>query len=206
MIDDHGARAGIGEFDLAAAAVLAQLQHGAQIFVRHEDGRLDPGLFDERQCARDRACRPDCAVPSSCRRSCGCDRSRDGAVAIRSRLNSRSSRSRTISRCSRPKKAAAETEAQRGGAFRLIGEARIVQMQLARAPRADPRTAPHRPGKRPQNTTCCAGLKPGSGVGRAALFVGDGVAHLGVGDLLDLRGDETRLRRAPAHRQSPASA
>ncbi len=47
LVDHHGARAGIGEFDLAAAAVLAELQHRAQIFVGHEDGGLDPRLLDE---------------------------------------------------------------------------------------------------------------------------------------------------------------
>ncbi|MPL67355.1 hypothetical protein SDC9_13046 [bioreactor metagenome] len=46
VIDHHRARAGIGQIELDAAAVLAQLQHVAQIFVGHHDRRLDPRLLD----------------------------------------------------------------------------------------------------------------------------------------------------------------
>src|SRR5262249_45241160 len=46
MIDHHRAVAGVGEIDLAAAAILAELEHRAEIFVRHQDRRLDPRLFD----------------------------------------------------------------------------------------------------------------------------------------------------------------
>ena len=45
-IDHHGAGAGIGQLDLAAAAVLAQFQHRAQMFVGNEDRRADPRLLD----------------------------------------------------------------------------------------------------------------------------------------------------------------
>ena len=40
------ARAGVGEVLLAPAPVLAELQHGAQMLVGHEDGGLDPRLLD----------------------------------------------------------------------------------------------------------------------------------------------------------------
>ena len=45
-------------------------------------------------------------------------------------------------------------------------------------------------GKRPQNTTCCAFLNPGKRRVRALAFVGQRVADLGVGDLLDGRGQK----------------
>src|SRR5216117_1731428 len=47
-------------------------------------------------------------------------------------------------------------------------------------------------GNRPQNTTGTSGLKPGS-IGDRLAVVGDGVAHPGVGDLLDRGGDEADL-------------
>ena len=46
QVDHHGAIAGIGQFDLPSAPVFAQFQNAAEIFVRHQDGRLDPGFFD----------------------------------------------------------------------------------------------------------------------------------------------------------------
>src|SRR5262249_36577230 len=46
-IDHHRAAAGIGEFDLPAATILAQLQYGTEMLVRHKDRCLDPGLLDE---------------------------------------------------------------------------------------------------------------------------------------------------------------
>jgi hypothetical protein len=51
-------------------------------------------------------------------------------------------------------------------------------------------------GKRPQKTTGCAGLEAGERVGRALALVGDGVAHAGVADLLDLGGEHADLARA----------
>ena len=40
------AAADIGELDLRAAPVLAELEHGAEILVRRQDRRLDPRLLD----------------------------------------------------------------------------------------------------------------------------------------------------------------
>ncbi len=48
-------------------------------------------------------------------------------------------------------------------------------------------------GKRPQKTTGCAGLKPGSGHVGAALLGRDRVADAGVAHLLDRGGEETQL-------------
>ena len=46
LVDQHRARADIGEVLLPPAPVLAQLEHAAQMLVRHQDGGLDPRLLD----------------------------------------------------------------------------------------------------------------------------------------------------------------
>ena len=46
VVDHHGAGAGVGEVELDAAAVLAELQHVAEVLVGDEDGRLDARLLD----------------------------------------------------------------------------------------------------------------------------------------------------------------
>ncbi|MNL38072.1 hypothetical protein D3C87_1602580 [compost metagenome] len=46
IVFHHGAVADIGEVALDAAAILAELEDRAEIFVRGENGRLDPGLAD----------------------------------------------------------------------------------------------------------------------------------------------------------------
>ena len=46
VVFDHGAVAHIGELDLDAAAVLAQLEDAAEILVGRQDGRADPRLVD----------------------------------------------------------------------------------------------------------------------------------------------------------------
>ena len=46
LIDDHGTRSGIGQLLLPAAAVLTELQNGAEIIVGDQDGRFDPGFVD----------------------------------------------------------------------------------------------------------------------------------------------------------------
>ena len=93
-------------------------------------------------------------------------------------------------------KAAAEAEAERRRGLHLVGKARVVEPQPAhRRARAASKSAAS-VGKSPQNTTGCAGLKPGSGSARRTLVVGDRVADAGVGDLLDLRGDVADLAGA----------
>ena len=46
VVDDHGAGAGVGEVELDAAAVLAELEDVAEVVVGDEDRRLDPRLLD----------------------------------------------------------------------------------------------------------------------------------------------------------------
>jgi hypothetical protein len=77
--------------------------------------------------------------------------------------------------------AAAEAEAERGAGFHLEGEAGVVEAQLADGFAQLSKSAAST-GNRPQNTTGCTSLKPGSAFGGAA-FIGDGVADAGVGAL-----------------------
>ena len=132
----------------------------------------------------------------------------DGAVAIRSRLNSRSSRSWMISRCSSPRKPQRKPKPSAARGFHLVGEAGVVEPQLAhrRAQILELRgidreqAAEHHRDGRPE-----AGQRL---VDRVAL-VGDGIADAGVGHFLDRGGqhadlagtelvDELQLRREHA--------
>ncbi len=91
--------------------------------------------------------------------------------------------------------AAAEAEAERGGGLHLVGEAGVVEPQPAhrRAQLLEvggvdrEEAAEHHRLRR---------LEARQRFRRRALVVGDGVADAGVGDLLDLRGDEADLAGA----------
>ena len=88
--------------------------------------------------------------------------------------------------------AAAEAEAERGRSFHLVGEARVVEAELAhgRAQILELRgvdreqAAEHdRDGR----------AKAGQGLAHRLAVVGDGVADAGVGDLLDRGGEKSDL-------------
>ena len=91
--------------------------------------------------------------------------------------------------------AAAEAEAERRRGLHLVGEARVVEPELAhrRAQLLEvggvdrEQAAEHHRLRR---------LEAGQRLGGRALVVGDGVADAGVGDLLDLRGDVADLAGA----------
>ena len=91
-----------------------------------------------------------------------------------------------------PEKAAAEAEAERGGGLHLIGEARIVEAELAdrlaqrlELARIDRKQAAEHDRLRR--------LEAGERRCRGALLVGDGIADAGVGDLPDRGGEEADL-------------
>ena len=91
-----------------------------------------------------------------------------------------------------PKKPAAEAEAERGGGLHLIGEARIVQPELAdrlaqilELGCIDREQAAEHHGLRR--------LEAGEGGCRGALFLGDGIAHASIGHLPDRGGEEADL-------------
>src|SRR5690606_22842800 len=46
VVGQHGARADVGEVDLDAAPLLAELQDRAEVVVGRQDGGADPGFFD----------------------------------------------------------------------------------------------------------------------------------------------------------------
>ena len=188
-VDDHGARAGIGEFHLPAAAVLAQLQHRAQIIVRHHDGGLDPRLFDEGDARHighvgrvvqllHRAVIHVQAIDDARR---GGDKI-DVEFAFQPLLDDL--------QMQETEEAAAKTEAQRGAGFHFVGEASVVQMQAAERV-AQILELRGIDGKEAAEHHLLRRLESGQrGFGALAL-VGDGVADLRVGNFLDLRGDVT---------------
>ena len=100
-----------------------------------------------------------------------------------------------ISRCSRPEKAAAEAEAERGGGFHLVGEARVVEPEPAhgRAQRLEiggvdrEQAAEHHRDRRAEARQRRR---------HRLLLVGDGVADAGVGHLLDRGGEKADLAGA----------
>ena len=87
-----------------------------------------------------------------------------------------------------PEKAAAEAEAERRRGLHLVGEARIVQPQLAdrRAQRLEIGGVGR---KQPAEHDGLRRLEARQRLGGRPLVVGEGVADAGVRDLLDLRGD-----------------
>ena len=119
----------------------------------------------------------------------------EGAVAIRSRSNSRVSRSWMISRCSRPEKAAAEAEAERRGGLHLVGKARVVQAELADRG-AEILEIGGVDREEPAEDHRLRRAEAGQRLGGAAAVVGDRVADARVRHLLDRAGEEADLARA----------
>src|SRR6185437_14589379 len=129
LVDQHRARAGIGEFDLATTAVFAKLKHRTQIFVGYENGGFDPRLFDEFY---------------------ACDIGHVGrvvqllhrAVVHVQTVNDAGRRGDKVEiefafqpfaddlQMQKAQEAAAKAEAQGRRGFGFVGETRIVQMQL----------------------------------------------------------------------------
>ena len=105
--------------------------------------------------------------------------STDGAVEISDRSNSRSSRSRTISMCSRPRKPQRETEAERAGGLGLVGEPGVVEAQLRQGgPQVGEVVAVGREQAREHHRL---GLRvPLQGLRRRAAVLGDGLARAGL--------------------------
>ena len=85
--------------------------------------------------------------------------------------------------------AAAETEAQRDGIFRLVEECGVVQLQFSERVAQQLRTRGDCTGYSPAKTMGLMASKPGSGGGRARR-IGDGVADVRVGHALDIGDDE----------------
>ena len=91
--------------------------------------------------------------------------------------------------------AAAEAEAERGGGLHLVGEAGVVEPQLAHRG-AQVLEIGGVDGEQAAEHHRLRRLEAGQRLGGRALVVGDRVADAGVGDLLDLGGDEADLAGA----------
>ena len=190
----HRTAAHIGEFDLLATAFGAQLQDRAEILVGHHDRGLDPGLVDggdarhvgivgrvvevdllpvrERDVIDDRRCRRDDLQVE---------------LAFEPLLDDLHMK--------QPQKAAAETHAQRGGAFGLEFEAGIVQMQPAQRLAQIlilRRVGGIERGKHDRDRR----LEARQGGGGGPAVVGDRIADVTIRDRLDLGGDKPDLARA----------
>uniref|UniRef100_A0A0N4ZLE2 Glucosamine_iso domain-containing protein n=1 Tax=Parastrongyloides trichosuri TaxID=131310 RepID=A0A0N4ZLE2_PARTI len=194
LIDHQGAGADVGQFDLAAATVLAQLDHPAEVFVGGQDGGLDPRLADRldlhdvRQVGR--VVQVDLGPVAQADLVDDRRRRRDQVeveLAAQALLNDLE--------VQQAEEAAAEAEAQGGRALHLIGEAGVVQAQLADggAQVLEVGGVDREQAAEDHRLDFLEALQR---FGRGLLLVGDGVADGGVGDFLDLGGDEADLAGA----------
>ena len=196
LIDQHGAIADIAQLALHAATVLAQLDDAAQIVVRGEDRRLDPGLQDGLDVHRvghvggvvEFDLRAVAHLDLVDHRGGGRDQV-EVELAAQALLDD--------FQVQQAQESAAEAEAQGGRAFHLVGEAAVVQAQLAdrgaqvlEVGGVDREQAAEDDG--------LDVLEAGQGLFGGLLLVGDGVADGGVGHFLDLGGDEADLAGAEA--------
>ena len=94
-----------------------------------------------------------------------------------------------------PQEAAAEAEAERGRGLHLVGEARVVEAQLAHG-RAQILELRGIDRKQPAEHHRNGGAKAGQGLAHRLAIVGDGVADAGVGHLLDRGGEKADLAGA----------
>ena len=94
-----------------------------------------------------------------------------------------------------PEKTAAEAEAERGGGLHLVGEAGVVEAQLAhrRAQILELRGVDR---EQPAEHHRDGGAEARQRRRRRLAVVGDGVADAGIGHFLDRRGDEADLAGA----------
>src|SRR6267154_1917326 len=193
VVFDHGAAAHIGEFHLVAAAVLAQLEHAAEIFVGGQDGGADPGLVDFLDLDHirhvDRIVNFD-LLPVGQRHPVDDRRRRGDQVEVEFALQPLLDDFEV----QQPEKAAAEAEAERRARLHLVGEARVVEAQLThggaqilKLRRIDrEQAAKHHRNRRAETRQ--------GGRGRLAV-IRDGVADAGVRHLLDGSGEKSDLAR-----------
>lgn len=193
-VDQHGAVAGIGEVELHAAAVLAELEQPAEIFIGDEDGGLDPrflyGVDLDNVGHVDGVVELDLAAVGHVD---FVDHGRRGGdeveveFALQPLLYDL--------HMQQAEEAATETEAKGLRAFHLVVQGGIVEADLAKGllklfefagvGRVEG-AEHHRDG----------GLKAGQGL-RAGLFlIRDRVADIGLADVLDGGGDESHLAGA----------
>ena len=194
VIDGHGALAHIAQVDLQAAPLLTELQHGAQMFIRRQDRRADPGLGDLLDLHDighvGGIVQVDLLAVGELDLIDDAGRGRDEVeveLARQALLNDL--------QMQQPEEAAAEAEAKGRRGLHLVGEAGVIEAQ---APHGRAQILEiggvHR--EQAAEDDGLGGLEARQGLGATALLVGDGVAHARVRHLLDLRGDESDLAGA----------
>ena len=193
-VDHHGAAAGIGEVDLHAAPLLAQRQHRAQVVVRHQDGGLDPRLLDM-------------VDPDRLGHVGGVVELQDPSVAQMDPVDDAGGGGDQVEaelalealvddlEMQQAQKAAAEAEAEGGRGLGLVDEARVIQGELRQA-LAKPLVIDRLGRKQAREHHRHGRLEAGQRPRRGPAVVGQGVAHLAVGDVLDAGGHEPDLAGA----------
>src|SRR6185369_14909274 len=194
VVFHHGAVADVSEFLLRAAAVLTVLEHGAEIFVGREDGRLDPGLLHLLDVVRlrhvDRIVDLQLAAVGGLdpvdHRGRGCDQV-EIEFARQPFLDDL--------QVQEAEEAAAEAEAERGARFHLVREAGVVEPQLAHGSAQvfelrgvdREQAAEHHRDRR---------AEAGERLLDRLAVVGDGVADARIGHFLDRGGEHADLAGA----------
>ncbi len=173
-----------------AALFLAELQDGAYRFIRSDDHGGDDRLLDFNGHSGRRKFRgvvdlDDLAVGGGdaiAHAGRGGDQV-DAEFALEALLHD--------FHVQQAEKAAAKTEAQRDGIFRLVKKCGVVELQLAEGV-AQRFVFVRLHGKKSREDHGLDGFKAGQGSG-GARGIGDGVAHAGVGHLLDVGDDEAHV-------------
>ena len=193
VIDRHGAAAGIGQIQLDAPTVLAQFQHIAQVFVRHQNGCLDARLFQVihmsqighigRVVQLDHGLIAHIDVIHHARR-------RGDQLDIVFAFHPVADHLKV----QQAQEATAETKAQRRRGFHLKAKGRIIQRQLV-----DRITQVFKFGTINREQAAehhwLRRFKARQHLFGALLLMGDGIAHTGVAHLFDRGGQETNLAR-----------
>src|SRR5205085_6506370 len=193
------AGADVGQLLLDAAAVLAQLEDAAEIFVGGVDGGEDPRLLDALDAVGVGHVRGVVELDDL-----GGFRLRMGEVHAVDDARRGGDEVEVVFagqpllddlEVEEAEEAAAEAEAQGGAGLHLEAERGVVEAQLVQRVAEllevvgvdrEEAAEDHRLDE----------LEPGQRCGRGALRIGDGIADAGLGDFLDLRGDEADLAGA----------
>src|SRR3954470_9063392 len=187
----HGAIADIGELDLDAAAVLAELEHATEIVVGCENGGADPGFVDLLDLHRVR--HVDRIVDLDLLPVAQVDLVDDGGsgrnqveieLALQPLLDDLEMQ--------QAQKAAAEAEAERGRGFHLIAEARVIEPEPAHG-RAQILELCSVDRKQAAEHDRNGRTKAGQGLGHRLSVVGDCIPDAGVGHILDRGGQKADL-------------
>src|SRR5688572_17381534 len=194
LVGELGAAGDVGEVLLDAAAVLAELEDRAEIFVGDVDGRLDPGLVDELDQVR---IGPVGRVVDLAQAAAGgadvIDDARRGGDQVEIIFAGQPLLDDL--EMEQAEEAAAEAEAQSRAGLHLEREGRVVEAQLVQRVAQLLELGGVGREQAAEHDRLDL-LEAGQRLGRRLAGVGDGVADAGLGDVLDLGGDEADLAGA----------